>query len=164
MDRVYVDNNATTPVAPEVLKEMLPYLEDLYANPSSMYSFAGEVAEKLKEARARVAGLLGADPEEIVFTSCGSESDSTAIWAAVNANPDKRHIITTRVEHPAVKNQGHRRQGRSRIPGNVGQGEDKQRLGQKLVSDFGLKPGVDRDPPNQADLDRSVTADLMHGR
>ena len=104
MDRVYVDNNATTRVAPEVLDEMLPFLKDLYANPSSMYSFAGEVAEKLKEARARVADLLGADTEEIVFTSCGSESDSTAIWAAVNANPDKRHIVTTRVEHPAVKN------------------------------------------------------------
>ena len=104
MDRVYVDNNATTRVAPEVLKEMLPYLEDLYANPSSMYTFAGQAAEKLKEARSRVAGLIGADPEEVVFTSCGTESDSTAIWAAVNSNPEKRHVVTTRVEHPAVKN------------------------------------------------------------
>lgn len=104
MDRVYIDNNATTRVAPEVLKEMLPYLEDLYANPSSMYTFAGQVAEKINEARSRVAALLGADPNEIIFTSCGSESDSTAIWAAVNSNPEKRHLVTTRVEHPAIKN------------------------------------------------------------
>lgn len=104
MERIYLDNNATTRVAPEVLAEMLPYLQELYANPSSMYSFAGEVGHKLKEARQRVATLLGAHTEEIVFTSCGSESDSTAIWAAVNSQPDKRHIVTTRVEHPAVKN------------------------------------------------------------
>ncbi len=104
MERIYLDNNATTQVAPEVLEEMLPYLQDLYANPSSMYSFAGEVAQKLKEARRRVAALLGAQTEEIVFTSCGSESDSTAIWAAVHSQPEKRHIVTTRVEHPAVKN------------------------------------------------------------
>ena len=103
MKMVYVDNNATTQVAPEVFEEMAPYLTEYYGNPSSMYAFAGQVGEKLKEARVRVADLLGAAPEEIVFTSCGTESDSTGIHAALRSNPDKRHIVTTRVEHPAVK-------------------------------------------------------------
>lgn len=106
MKTVYMDNNATTRVAPEVLEEMLPFFSELYGNPSSMYSFAEKVGQKLKEARARMATLLGADPTEIIFTSCGTESDSTAIWAALQSNSDKRHIITTRVEHPAVKNLG----------------------------------------------------------
>jgi cysteine desulfurase len=106
MKPVYMDNNATTRVAPEVLEEMLPFFSELYGNPSSMYSFAEQVGQKLKEARIRLATLLGADPNEIIFTSCGTESDSTAIWAALQSNPDKRHIITTRVEHPAVKNLG----------------------------------------------------------
>jgi cysteine desulfurase len=104
MKVTYVDNNATTRVAPEVLEEMLPYFGERYGNPSSMYSFAGEVDRKLKEARARVAALIGAQPEEIVFTSGGTESDNTAIRAALASQPDKRHIVTTRVEHPAVKN------------------------------------------------------------
>ncbi len=104
MKVIYVDNNATTQVAPEVLEEMLPYFHDLYGNPSSMYSFAGDVAQKLKEARERVATLIGATPDEIVFTSCGTESDNTAIRSAIASYPDRRHIITTRVEHPAVKN------------------------------------------------------------
>ncbi|MDR0476816.1 MAG: cysteine desulfurase NifS [Desulfobulbaceae bacterium] len=101
---VYLDNNATTPIAPEVREAMMPYLTNLYGNPSSMYSFAGEVADGLKKAQASVAALLGATPEEITFTSCGTESDSTAILSAVRTFPEKRHIITTRVEHPAVKN------------------------------------------------------------
>lgn len=101
---IYVDNNATTKVAPEVVEAMLPYFSDLYGNPSSMHAFGGNVGQALKDARARVANLLGATPEEIVFTSCGTESDSTAIWAALRSNPEKRHVITTRVEHPAVKN------------------------------------------------------------
>jgi cysteine desulfurase len=100
---VYLDNNATTQVAPEVLEEMTPYFHELYGNPSSMHSFGGQVAKKLAEARAKVANLLGADPDEIIFTSCGTESDNTAIHSALAVNPDKRHIITTRVEHPAVK-------------------------------------------------------------
>ena len=104
MKTVYVDNNATTRVAPQVLEAMLPYFSDYYGNPSSMHSFGGDVAKKIKEARSAVADLLGAATEEIVFTSCGTESDSTAIRAAIRSNPDKRHIITTRVEHPAVKN------------------------------------------------------------
>jgi len=104
METVYVDNNATTRVAPEVVEAMTPYFSDFYGNPSSMHAFGGSVGAKLKAAREQVASLLGAFPEEIVFTSCGTESDSTAIHAALQSNPNKRHIITTRVEHPAVKN------------------------------------------------------------
>lgn len=99
---VYFDNNATTRVAPEVLEAMLPYLKDQYGNPSSMYGFAGTAQQALKKAKEQVASLLGAQPEEILFTSCGTESDSTAIYSALLARPDKKHFITTRVEHPAV--------------------------------------------------------------
>ena len=104
MKPIYMDNNATTQVAPEVVDEMLPYFSQFYGNPSSMHTFGGNVGMKLKEARATLAELLGAQPEEIVYTSCGTESDSTAIWAALRSNPQKRHIITSKVEHPAVKN------------------------------------------------------------
>lgn len=104
MKPIYVDNNATTRVAPEVLEEMLPYFTELYGNPSSMHSFGGNVARKIKEARERTAEMIGATPGEILFTSCGTESDSTAIRAALISNPDKKHIITSRVEHPAIKN------------------------------------------------------------
>jgi len=100
---IYLDNNATTRVAPEVLTEMTPYFSEFYGNPSSMHSFGGQVAKKIAEARAKVAALIGADPDEIIFTSCGTESDNTAIHSALAVNPDKRHIITSRVEHPAVK-------------------------------------------------------------
>jgi len=106
MDTIYVDNNATTRVAPEVLEEMLPYFGELYGNPSSMHAFGGNVGYKIKEARAKVASLIGATPEEIVFTSCGTESDSTAVRAALQSYPDKKHVVTTRVEHPAIKNLG----------------------------------------------------------
>ena len=102
MNTIYLDNNATTQVAPEVLEEMLPYLRDFYGNPSSMHTFGGQLHKKIEEARERVAQLLGAEPEEIIFTSCGTESDNTAIMSAVESFPQKRHIITTRVEHPAV--------------------------------------------------------------
>jgi cysteine desulfurase len=104
MKTVYFDNNATTAVAPEVLEEMLPYLREFYGNPSSMHTFGGQLHRKIEEARAKVAALLGAEPEEVVFTSCGTESDNTAIMSAVEAFPQKRHIITTRIEHPAVLN------------------------------------------------------------
>ena len=104
MNVIYVDNNATTKVAPEVLEEMLPYLSEYYGNPSSMHTFGGMVEHKIAEARERLAKLLGASPEEIIFTSCGTESDSTAIRAAILSNPSKKHIVTSRVEHPAVKN------------------------------------------------------------
>jgi cysteine desulfurase len=104
MNPLYFDNNATTRVAPEVVEAMLPYFTDFYGNPSSMHTFGGTVGRQINEARAKLAGLLGATPDEIVFTSCGTESDSTAITAALRSNPDKKHIITSRVEHPAVKN------------------------------------------------------------
>lgn len=100
---VYLDNNATTRVAPEVFEAMEPFLKEFYGNPSSMYTFGGQVGAAVTNARAQVAELLGAEPEEITFTSCGTESDSTAILSALHAYPDKRHIVTTRVEHPAVK-------------------------------------------------------------
>ena len=104
MNVIYVDNNATTQVAPEVLEEMLPYFNEYYGNPSSMHTFGGMVERKIVEARERLAGLLGASPDEIIFTSCGTESDSTAIRAAILSNPKKKHILTSRVEHPAIKN------------------------------------------------------------
>lgn len=102
MKTIYMDNNATTQVDPAVFEEMKPFFTELYGNPSSMHRFGGQVGVKLKEARERVAKLLGCEPDEIIFTSCGSESDNTAIRSALNAQPDKRHIITTRVEHPAI--------------------------------------------------------------
>ena len=102
MNPVYLDNNATTMVAPEVLEEMLPFFGQFYGNPSSMHSFGGAVGQRLKQARIDAAGVLGCAPEELIFTSCGSESDNTAIRSALAAQPDKRHIVTTRVEHPAV--------------------------------------------------------------
>lgn len=101
---VYMDNNATTRVDPEVLEAMVPYFSELYGNPSSMHSFGGQVGRAISEAREKIAKLIGASPDEIIFTSCGTESDSTAIFSALQAYPEKRHIVTTRVEHPAVKN------------------------------------------------------------
>jgi cysteine desulfurase len=104
MKVIYVDNNATTMVAPEVLDAMMPYFSTNYGNPSSMHSFGGNVAAEIETARENVANLIGAAPEEIVFTSCGTESDGTAIRAAIESNPDKKHLVTSRVEHPAIKN------------------------------------------------------------
>lgn len=103
MKTVYLDNNATTQVAPEVVDLLLPYLRESYGNPSSMHSFGGRVAFNIREARGRVASLLGADPEEIIFTSCGTESDNTAVFSALRTQPGKRRVITSRVEHPAIK-------------------------------------------------------------
>ncbi len=103
---IYLDNNATTRVAPEVFDEMKPYFCDLYGNPSSMHSFGGQVSEKVKEARAKVAAILNCYPVEIVYTSCGTESDNFAVKGAFEAYPDKKHFVTTRVEHPAVFNLG----------------------------------------------------------
>jgi cysteine desulfurase len=101
---VYVDNNATTKVAPEVLEVMLPYFSELYGNPSSMHYFGGQVEKKVNEAREKVADFLGADPSEVVFTSCGTESDNAAIFGTLDSYPEKRHFIATRVEHPAIGN------------------------------------------------------------
>jgi len=103
MNVVYVDNNATTRVAPEVFEAMKPYLCEHYGNPSSMHSFGGDVAKALRKAREKVAALIGAEPPEIVFTSSGTESDNAAIRGVLQAHPEKRHIVTTSVEHPAVR-------------------------------------------------------------
>jgi cysteine desulfurase len=84
---IYLDNNATTAVAPEVFDAMQPYLTEFYGNPSSMHTFGGQIHRKIEEARGSVAKLLGAESEEIIFTSCGSESDNTAIMSAVESAP-----------------------------------------------------------------------------
>jgi len=102
MKVVYFDNNATTQVADEVYEAMQPYFCELYGNPSSMHTFGGQVGIKVREARESVARLLGCDPSEVIFTSCGTESDSTAIHGTLAAVPQRRKVITTRVEHPAV--------------------------------------------------------------
>ena len=100
---VYMDNNATTRVADEVFEAMRPYFTSLYGNPSSMHNFGGQVGHAVEQARERVAALLNCSPDEVIFTSCGTESDNTAIHTILEAYPEKRHIITTRVEHPAVR-------------------------------------------------------------
>ena len=97
-----MDNNATTKVADEVVEEMLPYFGQFYGNPSSMHTFGGQVGKKIVEARERIASLLGCSPDEIVFTSCGTESDNTAIRGVLESVGMRRKIITSRVEHPAV--------------------------------------------------------------
>jgi cysteine desulfurase len=104
MKPIYFDNNATTPIAPEVMDGMLPYLRKFYGNPSSMHTFGGYLHRKIEDERAKVAALINAEPEEIIFTSCGTESDNTAIMSAIESYPQKRHVITTKVEHPAVLN------------------------------------------------------------
>ncbi|MDR2945138.1 MAG: cysteine desulfurase NifS, partial [Candidatus Adiutrix sp.] len=99
---IYFDNNATTMTAPEVLEAMLPFFGSRYGNPSSMYPLGGEAAAEVKKAREKVAALLGCEPREIIFTSCGTESDNTAIWSALRTQPERRHLVTSRVEHPAI--------------------------------------------------------------
>ena len=110
---IYVDNNATTAVAPEVLEAMLPYLTEYYGNPGSIHTFGGSVAAKVEEARIKVAELLNAnhrnpdgEATEIIFTSCGTESDNAAIWSALLTNPERRKVVASRVEHPAILNLG----------------------------------------------------------
>ncbi|MFO7655319.1 MAG: cysteine desulfurase NifS [Candidatus Krumholzibacteriia bacterium] len=99
---VYLDNNATTAVAPEVVEAMLPYLRVHYGNPSSMHRFGAEAGRGLAAAREQVAALLGADPSEIIFTAGGSEGDNLAIVGTLRAYPHKKHVVTSAVEHPAV--------------------------------------------------------------
>ena len=100
---IYLDNNATTMVSPEVVETMLPYFTEQFGNPSSMHQFGNKVGRALKQAREQVQALLGAAHDsEIIFTSCGTESDSTAILSALKAQPERKEIITTTVEHPAV--------------------------------------------------------------
>ncbi|MBT3297057.1 MAG: cysteine desulfurase NifS [Verrucomicrobia bacterium] len=102
MKNVYMDNNATTGVAPEVVEVMQPFFSELWGNPSSMHYFGGQVARHIEAARDQVAALIGADPSEIVFTSCGTESDNMAIRGALEAGGPHMRLITTRVEHAAV--------------------------------------------------------------
>ena len=102
MKVIYLDNNATTRTLPEVLQKMAPYFTDFYGNASSIHTFGGSNKHAIEKARAQVAALLNADPGEIIFTSGGTEGDSTAIFSAVNSYPQKKHIITSAVEHPAV--------------------------------------------------------------
>jgi len=99
---IYFDNNATTQVDSEVLQQMLPFLQDQYGNPSSAYSFGKRAAKAVNTAREQVADLLRCEPAEIVFTSCGTESDNSAIQSALLADPDRRHLVTSKVEHSAI--------------------------------------------------------------
>lgn len=102
MDKLYFDNNATTKIDDEVLDAMMPYLKEQYGNPSSIYSFGANNKEQIKKARQNVAKLLNAEEDEIIFTSGASESNTTAIMNAVRNNPNKKHIITTKVEHASI--------------------------------------------------------------
>ena len=97
----YFDNNATTRIAPEVVDAMIPFLRESWGNPSSAYRFGAEVGRHVEGARAKVAALIHADPREVVFTSCGTESNNSAIHSALATNPTKRHVVTTAVEHSA---------------------------------------------------------------
>jgi cysteine desulfurase len=103
MKNIYLDNNATTQTAGEVIEEMLPYLTEYYGNASSMHSFGGQLRHKIDQARQQVADLLGCNANEIIFTSGGTESDNAAIRGVLECESSKRHIVTTRVEHPAVQ-------------------------------------------------------------
>ncbi len=114
MKTVYLDNNATTRIAPEVLDAMSPYLGELYGNPSSMHAFGHGIRKALDEARQKVAGLIGAEPEEIIFTGSGTEGDNTAIMSAVSTSKGKDRIVTTAVEHHAVLNFIRRLEGKGR--------------------------------------------------
>ena len=108
---IYADNNATTCVAPEVFEAMRPYLCEKYGNPSSIYTFGGELAADIERARIEVAELLGASwrnnlgqATEIIFTSCGTESDNAALRSALEVQSGRRKIVTSKVEHPAILN------------------------------------------------------------
>lgn len=103
MKITYLDNNATTRVAPDVLESMLPYLTSQYGNPSSLHVLGNQAHKELEKARARVAGFIGARPTEIIFTSGGTESNNLAIMGVLEARPSKRHIVTSPVEHPSIR-------------------------------------------------------------
>ena len=103
---IYADNNATTAVDPKVFEAMTPFLTNLYGNPSSVYTFGGQVEQYIDNARNSLASLIGADAKEMIFTSCGTESDSAAIFSALHLCPKKRKIVISKIEHPAVLNVG----------------------------------------------------------
>ena len=105
-DIIYLDNNGTTAVDPVVVAEMMPYLTDFYGNPSSAYAFGSQVKEAIETARERVANLLGCAATEIIFTSCGTESNNAAIHSALMIDPDRQHIVTSAVEHSAIIKHG----------------------------------------------------------
>ena len=100
---IYLDNNATTQLDPAVFEEMLPFLKDYYGNPSSGYMFGRQVRQAIDLARQRLAALLGCEPGEIVFTSCGTESNNAAVNSALQLDPKRRHVVTTAVEHSATR-------------------------------------------------------------
>src|SRR5437660_11497694 len=104
MNRVYLDYNATTPVEPGVLDAMLPYFSVEFGNASSIHTFGRKARAAVETAREHVAALLGARPQEIIFTSGGTEADNHAIFGVVGASPEGKHIVTTAVEHEAVLN------------------------------------------------------------
>src|ERR1022692_633803 len=101
---ISLDHNATTPILPEVLEAMMPYLTTEWGNPSSSYKFGSKLKSVIERARSQVADLIGAQAMDVIFTSCATESNNAAITAALKANPGKRHIVTSRVEHSAVLN------------------------------------------------------------
>ena len=104
---IYLDNNATTRTAPEAVAAMLPYFSEYYGNASSIHKFGGRLAKVVEEGRAKVAAFLGADPSEIIFTSCGTEGDNAAILSALDVCPVRRRkIVISTVEHPAILNLG----------------------------------------------------------
>lgn len=103
-DTIYLDNNATTKVIPEVFESMVPYLTEYYGNPSSAYGFGRQIKDGIDKAREQVSELLGCETRELFFTSCGTESDNAAIWSALQITGGK-HVITSSVEHSAIKNQ-----------------------------------------------------------
>src|SRR3954465_8472113 len=100
---IYLDNNATTQLDSAVIEEMLPFLTQYYGNPSSGYTFGRQVRQAIDLARERVAGLLGCEPGEIVFTSCGTESNNAAVNSALRLDPNRQHVVTTAVEHSATR-------------------------------------------------------------
>ncbi|HOZ53995.1 MAG TPA: aminotransferase class V-fold PLP-dependent enzyme [Bacilli bacterium] len=101
-EKIYFDNNATTRIDDEVLNAMMPYLKEQYGNPSSSYSFGKDIKKVINDARNKLAGLINAEDNEIVFTSCASESNTTAIMSAIKTDLSKKHIITTQVEHASI--------------------------------------------------------------
>jgi cysteine sulfinate desulfinase/cysteine desulfurase-like protein len=101
---IYLDHNATTPILPEVLDAMMPYLTTEWGNPSSAYKFGAKLKSVIETAREQVAELIGAHSMDVIFTSCATESNNAAIAAALKANPAKLHIVTSQVEHSSVLN------------------------------------------------------------
>src|SRR4030095_15836566 len=99
---IYLDNNATTPLDPAVIEEMLPFLTKYFGNPSSGYRFGSQVRNAIDLARERLAGLLVVEPGEMFFTSCGTESNNSAVNSALQLDPGRQHIVTTAVEHSAT--------------------------------------------------------------